>query len=107
MKRGAKHKIFWAPLDKCRDTCDQVSILDELGEGELRQLHTRIKQQTASNLTVTAYLEEISKKVVIPDRKYEGLAELVGEDAAPEYLAIGVYAVMSNMGIINTRVADA
>ena len=106
MKKEAKPNNFWSVPDRCRDVCEEVSIVDELREDKLRQLHTQIKQQKASNLNVTAYLEEISRKLTIDEAKYDQLAQRVGEQAAPNYLAFGVYKVMSNMGIINTRVTD-
>lgn len=106
MKKEAKPNTFWSVPNRCRDVCKEVSILDELKEDKLRQLHTQIKQQTAVNLNVTAYLGEISRKLTIDEHKYDQLVRLVGKQAAPDYLTLGAYKVMSNMGIINTRIMD-
>lgn len=108
MEKEVEHDKFWSALSTSRDICEKVSIIDDLKEEELRQLHQRIRWQKAPGLNLNGYLEEVSRKlaVEINKRKLEKLAQLVGENATRTYLVCCVCKVMWNMGIINIRVED-
>lgn len=108
MEKEVEYDKFWPALNTSRDICEKVSIIDDLKEEELRQLHQLIKWQKAPGLSLNGYLEEVSTKlaVEINERKLEKLAQLVGENATRAYLVCCVCKIMCNMGIINIRVED-